>query len=131
MAHTAKTDKVLNLFEKHDAPPAANPLIKPPVKESVPSVFVKSDNGTQFVNIPFLLLNEQLGGIMERFNCCTCDICVAAVTEEALSQLPQNVVRIRRKADAALVNRAADEARSESIRVITKAVMFVKSNPRH
>ena len=132
MAHTAKTDKVLNLFDKPAAVPAAlNPAIKPPEKESVPAVFVKAENGTLFVNIPFLLINEQLAGIMERFHCCTCDICVEAVTEEALRRLTPCVVRIKRKSDAETVNRAAADARSDAIRVITKAVMFVKSNPRH
>ena len=64
MAHTAKTEKILNLFGKtDDAPSALNPAIKPPEKEVVPATFVKADNGTQFVNISFLLINEQLGGI--------------------------------------------------------------------
>lgn len=132
MAHTAKTEKILNLFGSSEAAPAAmNPAIKPPEKEAVPAVFLKSDNGTQFVNLSFLLLNEQLGGIMERFNCCTCDKCVAAVTEESLKQLPVTIVRVKRKSDAKLVDKAAADERSEAIRIITKAVMFVKSNPRH
>ena len=132
MAHTAKTDKVLELFDKSiPAPPPANPLIRPPEKDPVPIVFVKTDIGTQFVNIPFLLINEQLGGIMERFRCCTCDRCISAVTEESLKQLPPCVVRVKKKSDADTVNRAAADARSEAIRIITKAVMFVKSNPRH
>ncbi|MBQ9482636.1 MAG: hypothetical protein IJU82_00455 [Ruminiclostridium sp.] len=132
MAHTAKTEKILNLFGSSEAAPAAmNPAIKPPEKEAVPAVFLKSDNGTQFVNLSFLLLNEQLGGIMERFNCCTCDKCVAAVTEESLKQLPATIVRVKRKSDAKLVDKAAADERSEAIRIITKAVMFVKSNPRH
>ena len=132
MAHTAKTEKILNLFGGTEAAPAAmNPAIKPPEKEAVPAVFLKSENGTQFVNIAFLLLNEQLGGIMERFNCCTCDKCIAAVTEESLKQLPTTIVRVKRKADAKTVDKAAADERSEAIRIITKAVMFVKSNPRH
>ena len=132
MAHTAKTSKVLDLFERNDAPLAAtNPLIKPPEKENVPPVFIKADNGTQFVNIPFILINEQVGSIMERFHCCTCEQCVAAVTEECLKKLPPEVVRVKRKADAEAVDRAAAEARSDAIRIITKAVMFVKSNPSH
>jgi hypothetical protein len=132
MAHTAKTEKILNLFGKPDAVPVTlNPAIKPPEKEAVPVVFVKSENGTQFVNIPFLLINEQVGSIMERFRCCTCEKCVTAVTEESLKQLPPMVVRIERRSDAESVNRAVADARSDAIRIITKAVMLVKSNPRH
>lgn len=132
MAHTAKTEKILNLFGSTDfAPVALNPAIKPPEREAVPATFVKADNGTQFVNISFILLNEQLGGIMERFHCCTCDKCVAAVTEEALKNLPSTIIRVKRKADTELVDRKAADERSDAIRIITKAVMFVKSNPRH
>ncbi|HBI51178.1 MAG: late competence development ComFB family protein [Ruminiclostridium sp.] len=132
MAHTAKTGKVLGLFDgSQEQPVLTNPAFKAPEKEAVPAVFMKSDNGTQFVNVGFLLINEQLGGIMERFHCCTCDICISAVTAEILKNLPERIVRVKRKSDADEVNRAAAEMRSEAIRVITKAVMFVKSNPRH
>ena len=132
MAHTAKTGKVLGLFDGTQGQAAlTNPAFMAPEKEAMPTVFVKSENGTQFVNIPFLLINEQVGSIMERFHCCTCDICISAVTAECLKNLPERVVRAKRKSDADEVNRTAAEMRSEAIRVITKAVMFVKSNPRH
>lgn len=132
MARTAKTDKVLGLIgsEKPQAL-AANPIIKAPEKEAVAPVFVKSDTGTQFVNVAFLLINEQLGSIMERFRCCTCDICISAVTAEALRELPQTVIRVKRVSDTETVNRAAADMRSDAIRVITKAVMMVKTNPKH
>ncbi len=133
MARTSKTDKVLGLIGAEKAPPApaANPVLKAPEREAVPQVFVKSDTGTQFVNIAFLLINEQLGSIMERFRCCTCDECIAAVTEEALKNLPTRIVRVKRVSDAEAADRAAAGMRSESIRVITKAVMLIKTNPRH
>jgi hypothetical protein len=131
MAHTAKTDRLLGLFDGDEHTGLMNPAVKAPEKENVPSVFVKSETGTQFVNIAFLLINEQLGCIMERFNCCTCDKCVAAVTEEALKNIPQTIVRAKRRSDVDAVNRAAADMRSDAIRVITKAVMSVKAMPRH
>lgn len=132
MARSAKTDKVLGLLGSEKAPvKTANPVIRQPEKEAVPQLFVKSDTGTQFVNVAFLLINEQIGSIMERFRCCTCDDCVAAVTEEALKNLPARIVRVRRVSEAEAVDRAAAELRSDSIRVITKAVMLIKTNPRH
>jgi len=132
MARTAKTDKVLGLIgSENPQTPAANPILKAPEKEAVPPVFVKSDTGTQFVNVAFLLINEQLGSIMERFRCCTCDICIAAVTAEALRELPQTVIRVKRVSDTETVNHAAADMRSDAIRVITKAVMMVKTNPKH
>ena len=133
MAHTAKTEKILGLVGNSGAVPvpAMNPAIKPPEKESVPPVFIKSESGTQYVNIPFLLINEQIGGIMERFNCCTCDKCVAAVTEEALKNIPTVVIRVKRQSEVDSVNRTAADMRSDAIRIITKAVMQIKSSPRH
>lgn len=132
MAHTAKTGKVLGLFDgTKEQAQLTNPAFKAPEREAVPTVFVKSENGTQFVNVAFLLINEQIGGIMERFHCCTCDTCISAVTAESLKNLPEKVIRAKRKSDADEVNRAAADLRSDAIRVITKAVMFVKSNPRH
>ena len=131
MAHTAKTKKVLDLFGAGAPAPALNPVVKPPEKETVPIVFVKSENGTQFVNVAFLLLNEQIGSIMERFHCCTCDKCIDAVTADCLEKLPHKIITVKRKSDEDTVNRTVADMRSDAIRVITKAVMFVKSNPRH
>ena len=131
MAHTAKTDRLLGLFDGEERVTLSNPAVKAPEKENVPPVFIKSDNGTQFVNIPFLLINEQIGSIMERFNCCTCDKCVAAVTAEALKDIPRTVIRVKRQSDVDTVNRAAADMRSDAIRVITKAVMSVRAMPRH
>ena len=131
MAHTAKTKKVLGLLDAQEIVPAHNPLIQEPTGENYPVVFVKSEIGTQFVNVPFLLINEQLGSIMERFNCCTCDKCVAEVTVSSLAKLPPTIVRIKRTADEDLVNKAAADMRNEAIRIITKEVMLLKANPRH
>ncbi len=131
MAHTAKTDRLLGMLDGGEHATFMNPAVKAPEKENVPPVFVKSDIGTQYVNIPFLLINEQLGSIMERFNCCTCEKCVAAVTAEALRNIPQTIVRIKRQSDVDAVNRAASDMRSEAIRIITKSVMSVKAMPKH
>ena len=108
-----------------------NPIIKPPEEEAQAPVFVKSIGGFQLVNVPFLLINEQLGGIMERFNCCMCERCVAAVTAEVLSAVTPKILGVRRKSDEKIVNKAAAEQRSEVVKAITKAVIGVKTNPPH
>ena len=108
-----------------------NPAIKPPEEEAQPPVFVKSIGGFQLVNVPFLLINEQLGGIMERFNCCMCERCVAAVTAEVLSAVTPKILGVRRKSDEKIVNKAAAEQRSEVVKAITKAVIGVKTNAPH
>ena len=132
MAHTAKTKKILKLIDAEKEPSAAaNPAIKPPDKDAVPRVFVKTENGTQIINLVYLILNEQTGGIMERFNCCTCDKCVNAVMELSAKELPPGFVTVRKKEDEDEVNKAAAQLRKTAVHVITKSVIAVKTDPKH
>ena len=138
MARFSKTDSVMRLIEQSGDNPGGgnpalrgNPIIKPPEEETQAPVFIKSIGGFQLVNVPFLLINEQLGGIMERFNCCMCEKCVAAVTAETLAAVTPRVLEVRRKSDEKIVNKAAAEQRSEVVKAITKAVIAVKTNPPH
>lgn len=127
---SAKTDKILNLIGAEQAE-TANPLLRIPETDDIPVIFQKTSPGTQIVNVVFLLLNEQLGAVMERFHCCTCKKCAAAVTLEIMKRYPPVIVTVRRKSDADEVNRAAAEHRSEIISALTKAVITVKANPPH
>lgn len=127
---SAKTDKILSLVGIEQAE-TSNPLLRIPEKEEIPVVFTKTAPGTQLINVVFLLLNEQLGTVMERFHCCTCDKCAAAVSLEVMKRYPPVIVKIKRKSDADEVNRVAAEHRSEIISALTKAVITVKANPPH
>lgn len=127
---SAKTDKILNLIGGEQAE-TANPLLRIPETEDIPVIFQKTVPGTQLVNVVFLLLNEQLGTVMERFHCCTCEKCAAAVSLEVMKRYPPVIVKVKRKSDADEVNRIAAEHRSEIISTLTKAVITVKANPPH
>ena len=132
MAHTAKTKKIMSLLDTRTAPPvSANPAIKPPDVQAVPQVFFKTEPGIQIINIAFLLINEQLAAVMERFRSCTCDKCTAAVTEIVLKKIPQVFVTVREKSDEDAVNQAAAQYRSQAVQAITKAVISVRTNPPH
>lgn len=127
---SAKTDKILSLIGGEQAE-TANPLLRIPETEDIPVIFQKTAPGTQLVNVVFLLLNEQLGTVMERFHCCTCEKCAAAVSLEVMKRYPPVIVKVKRKSDADEVNRIAAEHRSEIISTLTKAVITVKANPPH
>ena len=127
---SAKTDKILNLIGGEQAE-TANPLLRIPETEDIPVIFQKTAPGTQLVNVVFLLLNEQLGTVMERFHCCTCEKCAAAVSLEVMKRYPPVIVKVKRNSDADEVNRIAAEHRSEIISTLTKAVITVKANPPH
>lgn len=128
---SARTDKVMSLIGKAAEEKPANPVLKIPENEPVPVIFTKNFSGSQLVNVTFLLINEQLAAIMERFNCCTCDKCASTVTAEVLSRIPSIFVTVKRKSDAETVNLTACTHRSEVISAITKAVINVKSCPPH
>lgn len=129
---SARTDKVMELLEKKPArEQPSNPMLSVPEKAPVPVVFTKTSSGTQLVNVIFLLINEQLAAIMERFNCCTCDECAAAVTAETLARLEPVYVTVKRKNDADQVNLTAANHRSEVISAVTKAVITRKSTSNH
>lgn len=129
---SARTDKVMNLLEKKPVrEQPSNPMLTVPESEPIPVVFTKTGSGTQLVNVVFLLINEQLSAIMERFNCCTCDECAAAVTTETLARVKPIFVTVRRKSDAEEVNKIAAIHRSEVISAVTKAVITRKSICSH
>ena len=127
---SAKTDKILSLVGA-EQPETANPLLRIPETEDIPVIFTKTAPGTQLVNVIFLLLNEQLGAVMERFHCCTCEKCAAAASLEVMKRYPPVIVKVKRRSDADEVNRLAAEHRSEIIAALTKAVITVKANPPH
>jgi len=126
---TAKTDKILNLVGDNSS--EHNPLVRIPEADEKPIVFTKNAAGFELINVTFLLMNEQLGQAMERFNCCTCYKCAAAVTAETLRHFPQIIVPVNRKSDADKVNELAAKHRPELMPVLTKAIITVKSNPPH
>lgn len=134
---TTKTNKILNLVAANDKKPSAlpenskNPLVRIPEKDEVPIIFVKDAAGFQVINVGFLLINEQLGAALERFNCCSCPECAAAVTAETLKNLPPIIITADRKSDAYKVNLLAAKHRSEITRIITKAVISLKSSPKY
>lgn len=122
---SARTDKVLNLLSEKPS----NPILKLPEEEYIPPIYSRTGSGTQQINVMFLLMNEQLGTVMDRFHCCMCPNCAQAVTREAIKQLPPLIVTVKRKEDEQRVNELAARTRARVIQIITKAVIFVKSNP--
>lgn len=127
---TAKTGKIMSLVGE-PAEPHKNPVVRIPDEDEIPIIYTKSTPAFQIINVTFLLINEQLGQVMERFHCCMCEKCVARATAEALRNLPPVIVEVRRKKDAEKVNLLAAQYRAEVTKVLTKAVMSVKSLPKH
>ena len=128
---STKNGKNLKLLGEAAQTAAHNPSIRIPDSKEVPVIFTKHTPAFQLVNVNFLLINEQLGQVMERFNCCMCEKCTAAVTAEVLRKMPPVMVAVRRKSDEEMVNILAAKHRSEVTKLLTKTVMIVRNNPKH
>ncbi|GHV49656.1 hypothetical protein FACS189499_10670 [Clostridia bacterium] len=111
------------------------PAVAAMVPEERP-VFVRSALKTsagdiQMVSVPFLLINEQLGTIMDRFSICWCDECCKEITIRALEMLPPQYVRVERKSDEDLVNELVKANRQSVIQVLTKICITAKGKNFH
>ncbi|MCL2077157.1 MAG: hypothetical protein FWH08_01975 [Oscillospiraceae bacterium] len=122
-----KLDKLLE-------PVAENPALKAVPAEERDRVYVRvsgTSSERQIVSVPLMLINEQLGAAVERFNCCACDECLRAITDSALDLMPPMYVRVINAADEDEVNRLIREQRPEAIRVLARLCISALSKPFH
>ncbi|MCL2696915.1 MAG: hypothetical protein FWE74_02400 [Oscillospiraceae bacterium] len=85
----------------------------------------------QIVSVPVLLITEQLGAAVERFNSCACDECLRGITDKALDLMPPMYVRVVNDKDENEVNRLINERRPEAIRVLAKICIAANKKPFH
>jgi hypothetical protein len=118
-------DKTLNT----DA--AVVPILKPPLTDPLHTVYTKPAGERQVVNVVTILLNEQLGSALERFNACACPLCCGEITRRVLSEMPPAFVQVSTIKHADEVNKKLAEMRPKVISSIAKAVMAGKIKPYH
>jgi len=109
----------------------APPILKPPQNDPAHTVYLKPAGERQVVNVAAILLNEQLGSALERFNACACQKCCKEITRRVLDELQPSFVHVSTINDADEVNRKLSELRPEVIQVITKVVMAGLNKPYH
>ena len=153
-AKSAKKDfdkeYIYNLIMPSDpvAPPeAAEPNLPEPVEESAPvardglallrdqlsstapaSVQLPPAQAAQLVNLTERLVIDRLDEVFAKFNCCRCDRCKRDVAALALNLLPPHYV----VADPdSLPGRLAEQPTKEIAAALVKAILQVKSHPRH
>jgi hypothetical protein len=97
---------------------AENPVIKAIPAED--RTYVRIAGERQIVSVPLMLINEQLGAAVERFNVCACNVCLRTITDKALDLMQPMYVRVVNSADEDEVNRLMRERRAEAIRVLAK-----------
>jgi len=124
--------KYLKLSDTGTANPALK-AIEPPadLPSAAPELYVRISNEKQIVSIPLMLVNEQLGAAVERFNVCACDVCLRAILINAMDLMPPMFVRVVSAKDEEEVNRLIAERRAEAIRVLAKVCITGLSKPFH
>jgi len=119
-------------LEKLSEPARENPALKAiAVENNEDRVFMRSATERQIVSIPLMLVNEQLGAAVERFNSCACDECLRGITDSALDLIPPMYVRVVNAADEDEVNRLIKEQRPEAIRALAKICIAANKKPFH
>ena len=155
MARSAKTAQVMGLVGGKKKTEKANPLVgakvNPPAAATAPKAapvlntikpvkqvqnkpearYTWNNSGKQIVNIITLLINEELGAVMDRFNVCDCDKRCKFVTEVVAGAIPPVFIRVKSKSGEEAVNQALAKYRTAVIKALTKAVLVIKKNPPH
>jgi hypothetical protein len=111
--------------------PALKAISSEQNEENTDRPFTRSATERQIVSIPLMLINEQLGAAVERFNSCACDECLRGITDSALNLMPPMYVRVVNSADEDEVNRLIREQRAEVIRVLAKICIAANMKPFH
>lgn len=89
---------------------------------------MKKNIQTIMVNIRERMVMDRLDEALEKFNCCTCFFCRQDVTCMALNSLqPKYIVTTEEDIDKIIEN----EDSSEVTQAIMKAILHVKTHPRH
>jgi len=93
--------------------------------------YTKPAGEKQVVNVVSLLINEQLGAALERFNICACPKCCHIITQRVMAEVEPVFVHVSTVDDAHEVNIKLSEIRPDVTRVITKTVMAGRIKPYH
>lgn len=111
--------------EAEDALAALREQINRPVS---PVTQMRPAKSLVLVNLAEQLVADRLDAVFEKFNCCRCDKCRHDVAAMALNAIqPQYVVATPEEIPALL--EAADT--KEIPGALVKAILHVKSNPKH
>lgn len=144
---TNKTAHVLKLLTNHDETLIENPMLNEEFKDEMihsrspivqkeqnkpSSHTTKSPDTTklQEVNIISELVQENLTAVLERFRCCTCDICKTEITITALNEIPPKYARVN-NGSFELVEKLKKQHVSEVVNSLVKIVIQSKRTPYH
>lgn len=134
---TNKTAHVLKLLTNADESIKENPILNEEFKDEM--IHSRSASEKKIVpdvpkaieiNIISELVQENLPAVLERFRCCSCQICSAEITVAALNQIPpQYAYATNGSFDE--VNKLKDKFRAGVVSTLVKLAIQLKNNPIH
>ena len=142
---THKTESVMRLLTRSESNSAKNPILDDKFKQEnilaeqiekeadiKPTVHHLPQTGTGVeINVTSELISEWLPAVLKRFNCCTCSLCRAEASVEALERLTSMKVTVRTEED---MKRADELKESAKRRVLTELIRIAiarRSLPKH
>ena len=103
-------------------------LLKAKLPEAQGTVHLNTHKKPDLVNLTERLVVEKLDDAFEKFNCCKCDKCRMDTAAIALNLLPPHYVVAEPGEIQQLLK---DSSTKEISAAIVKAILQVKSHPRH
>ena len=134
---TNKTAHVLKLLTNSDESIKENPILNEEFKDEM----IHSRSASEKKNDPDVpkaiemniiaeLVQENLPAVLERFRCCSCQICRAEITVAALNQIsPQYAYATNGSYNE--VNKLKDKYRAGVVSTLVKLAIQLKNNPIH
>lgn len=138
---TNKTNAVLNLLNRSAA--EKNPILDDKFKEQniiaeqierevkqQPAARPAYTSGVE-INVISELISELMPAVLKRFNCCTCDLCKAEMSVEALTRLTSVKVTIRTENDMKAAEELKSRHRRQVIDELIRIVLDRRKLPKH
>ncbi len=138
---TNKTNAVLNLLNRSAA--EKNPILDDKFKEQniiaeqierevkqQPAARPAYTAGVE-INVISELISELMPAVLKRFNCCTCDLCKAEMSVEALTRLTSVKVTIRTENDMKAAEELKSRHRRQVIDELIRIVLDRRKLPKH
>ncbi len=83
------------------------------------------------INVTSELISEWMPKLLERFNCCCCDICVAEAAVEAMERTPSILIKVKDKKDIGKAEKLKQDNQMKILMVLVQIAVERKKLPKH
>lgn len=142
---THKTESVMRLLTGSKENAAKNPILDDKFKQEnilaeeiekesdiTPTVHHLPQAGAGVeINITSELISEWLPAVLKRFNCCTCSLCRAEASVDALDRLTSMKVTVRTEEDMKHADELKVSARRRVLTELIRIAIARRALPRH